>query len=524
MAENKQQDLSALGETHTNKYVPSESLQITALPMHSGTKGQPLAIPKTISPRKTPRRARNLSITVAQTAPIAKAKRRWGNSDDDDQDEDMLATANGYNTRARRRLELGSDATVIRTLTDPTRALVPAPKVSKRSLAEYVVDGSEAASSSPAAQQNLGTTFEPVAQARPKFIVKPPFRLLDRIMRHPEVILRLSSIMEVKNLLDLYAISKPFHFILNSHHTTYIRSSAEVHAPDSGYIFPWRCYRRLTIKDPSFKLNDANLSRDVPSFKWLKMVSQRHEATTQIVRKMNEAGHYFIGGETNMVKAIKKIWFTMDMPRNGARIGTMHNTGYWTDKDIFMAVFFLIKLDMRFTDPIEGTGEKSLRQLMLGQRGLYQLRDLLTGKLNKIQLLQMWVMYDYTVRPENRHLPVMGVPPNLIGHLCQEGWGYGTGRLLRPDELLVREGVRRSLNLHMKYIEILRWGHIMQSVGKKKSELTRFRDRRPLDEFVEEQRLRMKEEFEKEKTQWKNELAAEQESDEAMLDAGEEAI
>jgi hypothetical protein len=239
---------------------------------------------------------------------------------------------------------------------------------------------------------------------------------------------------------------------------------------------------------------------------------------------MNEAGHYFIGGETNMVKAIKKIWFTMDMPRNGARIGTMHNTGYWTDKDIFMAVFFLIKLDMRFTDPIEGTGEKSLRQLMLGQRGLYQLRDLLTGKLNKIQLLQMWVMYDYTVRPENRHLPVMGVPPNLIGHLCQEGWGYGTGRLLRPDELLVREGVRRSLNLHMKYIEILRWGHIMQSVGKKKSELTRFRDRRPLDEFVEEQRLRMKEEFEKEKTLWKNELAAEQESDEAMLDAGEEAI
>ena len=67
----------------------------------------------------------------------------------------------------------------------------------------------------------------------------------------------------------------------------------------------------------------------------------------------------------------------------------------------------------------------------------------------------------------------MGIPAYKVGRGCREVWGQGTARLLRPDELVVQECIRRSLGLHMKYVELMRWGHLMQSTGKPKSKMRR---------------------------------------------------
>jgi hypothetical protein len=306
-------------------------------------------------------------------------------------------------------------------------------------------------------------------QALPSKRKKPFHHLLDSFFAHPELTLRLCTLLDPSNLLDLYSISKPFHFIMNSHFTTYIRNSSQYHAPDSAYIFPWRCYRRLTVKDPGFRLNTVAVARDVPGFKWLGMVAARHRALEQILEKMREMGHVMVGKERDMLRALKKMWFLMDLPRNGVRIAVIHNQNYFSDQDIFFATFFLIKLDMRFGDPIEGTGEIGLRKLMMGQRSLYPLRDLLLGKLDFIKILKMWIYYDHSPLPQHRHLPSFGVHPFLIGRGCLEGWGAGNIRLLRPDELMVREQIRRSMELHLRYLEMVRWGYRMQVNGKEKS-------------------------------------------------------
>ncbi|KIW07139.1 uncharacterized protein PV09_02011 [Verruconis gallopava] len=330
-------------------------------------------------------------------------------------------------------------------------------------------------------------------------VIKKPFCLFDRLLRHPEITLRLAAIMDVQSLVDMYAISKPFHFFMNSHFTTYIRSSANIHAPDSAYVFPWRCYRRLTIKDPGFRLNSGNVTRDVPGLKWLQMVSRRHDVVLQIIRNLEEHGHSFPGKPNELVLALKKMWFIMDLPRNGPRIGVMHNTGYWTDRDILIATTFLVKLDMRLTDPVEGTGEISLRNLMLGQRSLCPLRDLLLGRLNKVQLMRMWVLYDWKLQPAGLRLPCLGVPPHLVGRGCLENWGLGNvmERMLRPDELLVRENIRRGLDLHLNYLEMMRWGY---KTGEQdsKARAPRLRDRRPLLEHVDSLRVEMDKERKKE--------------------------
>ena len=183
---------------------------------------------------------------------------------------------------------------------------------------------------------------------------------------------------------------------------------------------------------------------------------------------MVDAGLKFVGRERDTVKALKKMWFIMDLPQNGVRIGTVHNEAYWTDQDIFMGTFFLFRLDMRLTDPVDGTGEMGLRQLMMGQRSLYPLRDLLLGKMSKIELLKCYVRYDFHPRVVNLQYPCFGVPAHLIGRGCVENWGLGQERLMRPDQLLLREQNRRRLNLHMRYLDIVRFGFANHQVRKSK--------------------------------------------------------
>jgi hypothetical protein len=121
-----------------------------------------------------------------------------------------------------------------------------------------------------------------------------------------------------------------------------------------------------------------------------------------------------------------------------------------------------MKLDMRFNDPIDGPGSDELRKLMLGQRTLTPLRNLLkrTQYLDYLEILELAVKYSYTAREDHQHLPILGIPANEVGIGHLEGWGLGLIHLLRPDELVLYESTRRNLRLEKYVYTMMLWGYV----------------------------------------------------------------
>lgn len=152
----------------------------------------------------------------------------------------------------------------------------------------------------------------------------------------------------------------------------------------------------------------------------------------------------------------------MDMARNGTRIAVLHNQQYWTKQDLFSASHFFMKFDMACADPVESTGERALSRLFLGLPTLACLRNLLRGDYCWWDILRFKVCYDYVPQPQHRHLPIFGIPPHFIGRYCMEGWGQGNSRLLRIDELVMREAIRRNIRMNQHYLNFMMDGFWME--------------------------------------------------------------
>jgi hypothetical protein len=146
----------------------------------------------------------------------------------------------------------------------------------------------------------------------------------------------------------------------------------------------------------------------------------------------------------------------------------MHNRDFITDMDLYNFQLFIVKLDMRFNDPIDGPGDEGMRKLFLGQRGLTPLCKLLKRKafLSSMDIVRLGIRYAYEVRPEHRGMEIFGVPPEEIGVGHLEGWGAGRVHLMRPDELMMRESVRRQLGLKNHIMEMMLWGYVDPITGK----------------------------------------------------------
>ena len=300
-----------------------------------------------------------------------------------------------------------------------------------------------------------------------------PFNLLSAILRHSDLTLAFACCLHPHEMLSLYCISKPFYYFVNSHYTTYVLQNARLHAPEAEQIFPPRCYSTLCVRDPvqrrhagqndngSFvtKSEDGREVRLVPSLRWLQMVEYREKAVDQILLLLAMKGHQL---PARVRQTIKKIWFLMDAGSNATRVSLIHDRSYFTDDDLFLATGFFIKLDMCFMDPIDGQGETSLRKLLLGQRSLSSLLRVLRGEwlTNYEELCQGFVRYAYEPSHHYPTCSVFGVPAAVIGKMGMEGWGKGTTKFLRPDELVMREGIQRGLNLQEQYFEMMLWGYV----------------------------------------------------------------
>ena len=292
------------------------------------------------------------------------------------------------------------------------------------------------------------------------------FNVFQALLCYPELIHNVARFMALETLLSLYAISKDFHLVMNSRFTTFIMAQARLRAPESAEVFRFKCYRSLCIFDPARRQNEEieEEIRFVPGFRWLQMVIFRERVVHEIMLLLANEGHRFPKG-TSIV--IKKIWFVMDVSDAVRRIALVHNKDIWTDRDLYQATMFFIKLDMRFNDPVDGTGELRMRQMMFAQRGLGTLWRVLKREemLTQLDMVRMFVRWKYVPLPQHRHMSIVGVPPRDIGRGEYEAWGRGSRKILRPDEIVMRESLSRGLLIHAQILDMMLWGHIDKRNG-----------------------------------------------------------
>ncbi|PGH11920.1 hypothetical protein AJ79_04612 [Helicocarpus griseus UAMH5409] len=300
-----------------------------------------------------------------------------------------------------------------------------------------------------------------------KYQYEKRFNIFEEFLKRPELTLFLAKHLRVQELLILYRISKQFHNIVNARFTTVIKAQAQLRAAESAKIFPPRCYAKLCIPDPGFRPHPVAAravrgeARKVPSFRWLLMVCFREMVCHEIITILAEDG---VPVPDRCASTMKKIWFLMDIPDNARRIGLVQNPEIFTDADLFFATLFFVKLDMRFTDPVTGSGKDGMRRLLLSQPSLSMLWRALkrTALISKLDVMKLFARWKYQPRPDQRGMSIFGIPPNEIGIVQYEGWGRTGSRVLlqRPDELLLKESIRRGLELQQRYTDMFLWGYI----------------------------------------------------------------
>lgn len=342
-----------------------------------------------------------------------------------------------------------------------TKSLTRAPEQGQRR-----VPGGSPTAMSPAIRSRPTRRQKTDRELDERYINKN-FNIFHAIMRHSELAFILAKHLRVRDLISLYAISRDFHKLMNTRFTAMILSQATEKAPESARVFPFRCYHSLCIEDPAQNPHpdlaraSSGENRHVPSFRWLLMVCWRETVVSDIMRMMEEEG---VGMPKECTLTIKKLWFLMDVPDNVRRIGIIQNERLWTYLDLLFATLFFVKLDMRFTDPLSGGGRDGMRRLILAQPSFMLLWKLLrrTALQTHFDTLKAYIRWKYRPMPHEANIHIFGVPPEEVGSLQFEGYGK-TGsrvRLQRTDELILKESIRRKLNMQERYIDMFLWGYV----------------------------------------------------------------
>jgi hypothetical protein len=289
-------------------------------------------------------------------------------------------------------------------------------------------------------------------------VQSPQFDIISALTTRPEVMEMVAAWLDPDSLDTLYSVSKPFHYLMNTRYHYYIRGSASVWAPFGRKVFPFHAFRNFCIEDPGSRTvpHQHSRTRHIPSLKYLKMIVSRQTIVDEILAALDQAGHRL---PRDAHITLQKIWLTMSIPGNGARIGLLHNNNYWTDEDLYLATQFFFKLDMHCTDPVDGSGEHVIRDVFLGKRSLIPLHKLLHGQYTPLQIVQHFVAFDYRVPAQHTHLSVFGIPASLVGRGCVEGGGAGTERALGVCEGVMLEAMRRELKMNRYYLDMMLFGY-----------------------------------------------------------------
>lgn len=129
------------------------------------------------------------------------------------------------------------------------------------------------------------------------------FSLISAFCANNDLLLLLTSYLTIPSLLSLYATSKEYHHQLNVHMTAHMLALTRTLAPKSELVFPWRCYKKLCIKDPRLRQKSRLMGledvvdrryddlRDVPSLRWAQMAVYRHAVCKDVLIQLARYGH-----------------------------------------------------------------------------------------------------------------------------------------------------------------------------------------------------------------------------------------
>lgn len=309
--------------------------------------------------------------------------------------------------------------------------------------------------------------------------------ILSSLCQYTELAVEIGKHLPARDILNLYVTSRAFHNAINGHLLSTVRVWIESRCPEAGRIFPFKLYKRHLVPDPvrrtwakqmsleadskpvPHNLNDV---RSVPGVKYLQLVEGRDRYCREIVAIMARNGHRT---PATMHKTLLRLWLLMDVPTTFQRQALLRNDKLWTDVDIYNAQFLFVKLGMHFNDPIYGPNTYELFHLMMGQKGLFPLWQMLMRKrfTRLPEILQLKVRYDFNVPPDHWGSDyfdeqIHGVPFDDIGRGHLESWGLGKDHLMRPDELIPVEAVSRGLELDKHLMHMVVWGYIDWETGE----------------------------------------------------------
>ncbi|KAI9369503.1 hypothetical protein BJX61DRAFT_145755 [Aspergillus egyptiacus] len=287
------------------------------------------------------------------------------------------------------------------------------------------------------------------------------FNIIEALVNHPEIAIMFSGELHVRDLINLQTISRRFRAFLMKHLPKVIKLQIQGRLRIASHVFPWRCYKKLWCRAPMPSPGSAldtlmqpkeSLVAFAPSFRWLQMIRHRDHTASCIINALTHAGYGF---PRRFKPAILKLWFLMDIPDTHRRLWTVQNRNLWTDMDLFMAIFFIVRIDM-FVKIKRGNHTGGQRRLIMAQRTLTFCHDVLTGQAlrDDMELLGAFVRWRYNPPPDQSSTEIFGVPFSEVGSLQYEHYGRRAPRerkLRRPDELVLREAQRRQLNFQNMY-------------------------------------------------------------------------
>ncbi|KAF2871283.1 hypothetical protein BDV95DRAFT_494585 [Massariosphaeria phaeospora] len=302
---------------------------------------------------------------------------------------------------------------------------------------------------------------------------KEPFNIYKAILRHPNLFFQFALRLTPASYVDLYAIDKEFHYRANNYSVSIIHDHAISLAPEASYIFSWIMYPDLCISDPLLKPMDGrpHLARDIPSLRWTKMVLWRERVVYDILTHLALAGFRV---PASLKVLLMKFWVLMETRTTATRTAFLRDPDVWSDADIIHFYIFVVKLDMRFQDPVRGTGTCGLSHLLLTQKTLSWLRDILAGSVDfdYDDLSDLLIRtYPSAELDTANHAWLddevdAGMPFEEFGRLMTEGRVVDGRRMESPVDMLVMEGVRRGLGLHRYLWDFLLWGCVEWETGE----------------------------------------------------------
>lgn len=306
-----------------------------------------------------------------------------------------------------------------------------------------------------------------------------PFNIFKAILRHPNLFFQFALRLPLDTMMDLYAIDKEFHYRLNKYSISIIYDHALYHAPIAASIFSPIMYPDLVISDPVLKPMDGrvHLARDIPSFRWTKMVFYRYKIVREILTLLALDGHR-VPAATETV--LCKFWVVMELRTQAMREAFLRDPLIWSNAEIHIFQLFLAKLDMRFSHPVQGQGSSELSHMLLTQKSLTTLRNVLAGKVdnNVPQRLDYDDIQDMAIKTyisddlDTDTHPWLddefenGIDPQFWGLLSRENYDVEGQSMDSCVDLVVFEGIRRRLHVEKWYLDFILYGYVDPETGE----------------------------------------------------------